>query len=309
MATILVPPGIGDLYWVLTKLESFKKVEGLDSLDLRIFDSGDGSARSLDYAKRHLFLDSVEYTSSDIQLMLYDDPHMKEQFFGDYNTAVIKDFRGFNYLFWLNACMIRGIDLYTVRPEYEVNWYPEMSISHVENEYGRWAKREFGDYILAWFTTRGHYAHWSKLVTFDQWRNMLLEIHKKTGYKILLTGMPWDREDNKNLKGSGNDSIFIDLTGGTTTDQLFGLIKNAKASIGHQAGNMMMSVIFHKPTFIIYNRYQHYPPSATKYWGQFHPDFYKYTLPPNTLNKFQFPIFIDQGCDFKTIINHKVFNQ
>ncbi len=309
MATILIPPGMGDSYWSLTVLESLKKVEKLDSLDVYIYDIGDGLSRAIDYVRRHPFLDSVQYTDSSVYRMKHEDYFMKEQLSGDLRFSIIKDFKGFDYLVWFNGLMDRAVPVIEVFPEYKVNWYPRMTSSKKEDDYGKWARDKLGDYILASFTTRGHYAHWANVVSLKKWYGILLEIHRKTGCKIILTGRGWDIKDHKTMESYDKDKIFYNLTSQTSVDQLFGLIKNARAYIGYQMGNTMMSVLFHKQTFVIYNRYEHYPKDTAKVLNhQFHPDFYFRTLPPDTLNVYQTPIFIDENFNPDQIINHEVFS-
>ena len=47
----------------------------------------------------------------------------------------------------------------------------------------------------------------------------------------------------------------IDLTGETTVAQLFGLIKGAKAIIGHPSGLTVMSAVLGVKTLMIWNDY------------------------------------------------------
>ncbi len=308
MAKILVPSGMGDIYWILTKMESFKEVEKLDRLDFYIYDTGDGLGRSVEFVKRFKIADSVQFTPSNIKRITHNLDFMKEQFHGDYRYAILKPFYEYDYLIWFNNLMVRGIPLDIAFPQYKVNWYPEMFFSGKEDSYGKRAKREIGDYVIVYFTSRGHYASWFEHVSMEQWYNILLRIHKKTGCKMVLTGKHWDTNDHDKLKSFDVDEIFYDLTDKTSVDQLFGLIKNARAYIGFQAGNAMMSVIFHIPTFVIYNRYNHFNSQVVKGVGQIHKDFYSYSLPPDTLYKYQFPIFVDENFSESAIIDHPVFS-
>ncbi len=290
MATILLPEGLGDIYWALTILESFKRVEKLGRLDIVIFGPDLASRRSLDYVKRFEMVDSVCYSDLSYHLDMEGEDRWN-QFHGDYRKAIIKDYGGFDYFIFPNGLMFRGISMEKAFPEYEVDWYPKMRRSLEEEEYGRKAKEKFGDYILVFFSNSGDYKHWEDLFSVSQWYDLLLKIKEKTGCELLLTGREWDFSGQADIRAIDKDNILKDITGETSVNQLLGLIKNAKAFIGVKAGNTMISVILHTPTFMFYNKKEFAMPGRIE--GQIHPNFHKISLPPDTRGKYHFPIFVD----------------
>ena len=57
---ILLPPGIGDIYWVLTKLESFLEINNIDLPDIYIQEQGVKN-RGLAFIEKFPFLNSKQY--------------------------------------------------------------------------------------------------------------------------------------------------------------------------------------------------------------------------------------------------------
>ncbi len=290
MATILVPEGLGDIYWALTILESFKKTEKLDKLDLVIFGPDLNTRRSLDYVKRFKIVDSVCYSNLSYHINMEGQDRW-DQFHGDCRKAIIKDYDGFDYFIFPNSLMFRGISMEKAFPEYKVDWYPKMRQSFEEKEYGSQMKKKFGDYILVFFSNSGDYKHWGDLFSVSQWYDLLIKIKEMTGCQLLLTGREWDFSGQADLRSVDKYNILKDITGETSVNQLLGLIKNAKAFIGMKAGNTMLSVIEHTPTFMFYNKKEFAMPGRIE--GQIHPDFHKISLPPDTRGKWHFPIFVD----------------
>jgi len=64
MTTIGMPPGIGDLHWIMTKLESFKEKNDIQKIkavmNLDWMTQNNRHTYSLDYLKLIPFIDSAE---------------------------------------------------------------------------------------------------------------------------------------------------------------------------------------------------------------------------------------------------------
>ena len=59
--TILLPPGIGDIYWTMCILEDFLKQNDFEKPDVYIMSIGDKRDRSIDYIKMFPFVNVIDY--------------------------------------------------------------------------------------------------------------------------------------------------------------------------------------------------------------------------------------------------------
>lgn len=294
MTTILVPPGIGDVYWILTMLKSFREKNNLDSIHIYVYNPDPAFARSVDYITRHSFVDSAQYADPNLRIEATGKVRTA-QFHGDIRAAITPNFMGFDYFISMQALFFRGELVGDVFPEYEIDWYPEMVPSKLEDDFKIMAQNNYGDYFLIHITSRGHYAHWLKYISRQKWYDLFLKIYETKGWRPVLTGKGWSVEDNDAMKALDSSDIFIDLTNQTNLTEFFGLIKGTKTFIGFQQGDLMMAALWGIPTFMIYHKESYFP--GIPWEGQISSSFYKISLPPDTLDVTQFPIFVDEGFE------------
>ena len=282
---MLFPPGMGDIYWCLTKLEDYKEKNKIDKIDAYILDSGVKN-RSLEFLKRFNFIDSVSY-SMDI------DPRsnfgLSLKHIGNQTTTsgIIPDYispSGVKYdrLFWFNTMMDRfGKTVDEIAPEYETNWYPEMNhnVNHehfktiIENQYKT-------KYVVGFFVAPNNmYNHWRKHLDYDKIYSMLLRIYNEYGYKSVIIGREWDMVTSNELRNRDGHSILIDYTGKTDTNKMFGLFEGAEAVIGDSAGNVLMAPYFKKKTICFW---------SSEYFKA--TEFFVNTVPPDSVNNWYHPI-------------------
>lgn len=261
---ILVLPGMGDIYWVLTKLQSFLDQEGIETPLLYTWElQPHKKDRSKDYIKRVPF---VEYGGS----WVHDQniPEFKEIYFG--TTWLIRHFKEFDYLFSVNGVLRNGFSLESHGlDEYDTDWYFPLNPSAEEDEY-RIKYAQMGNYVVAYFNNTEMYVNWTKCLPDHEIFKMLEKIHNETGNKVVLTGSSWDRKFASHLKTMDVNNFIINMTGDTSIDQLFALMQEANGMIGWCGGNTIMSTYFKKPTVIIWS----------KYFSK--EGFYKYSVPPDS---------------------------
>jgi len=263
--SILVLPGMGDIYWVLVKLESFIKKHQIENPVIYTWElQPHKNNRSADYIKRIPFVTYGGPWYHDQNL-----PEFKEIYFG--TEWLIPNFQGFDYLFSVNGVLRNGYDLNSFGLDtLDTNWYFPLTESQAENEaYEQYAS--YGDYVVAYFTATEMYQHWMRSLSPDDIYNIFKTIHVKTGCKILMTGCHWDKGLADKIRAKDTEGFIQDIIGDTTIDQLFALIKRAKGMIGWCGGNTIKSVYFKTPTVILWSKY--FPNEG----------FYKYSVPPDSI--------------------------
>lgn len=274
---ILVLPGMGDIYWVLVKLEDFLKKNKIETPQVYIWNL-DGRPRSKDFLDRFPFLKSAGYWNH--------EPNNKEHktLYNTYNVFgewLVKDFSGFDYYISMNGMLTDGYDMDKKLKQYESNWYPTMFKSIEEINFGKAFKKKHGNYVVAFFSQLGMFENWLKKMPIHTIYEMLKKIVDSTGTKMVLTGCYWDKPFSDQLLKLDQDDIFIDMVDKTGIDELYGVMRNSKGMIGWCGGNSIMSTVFKKPTIMFWSK------------GQFPKDFRKVCCPPDSLGKWYHPFNVE----------------
>jgi len=262
---ILVLPGMGDIYWVMVKLESFIAQNKITDPVVYTWEiQPHKNNRSADYIKRIPFVTYGGPWYHDQNL-----PEFKAVYFG--NTWLIPNFQEFDYLFSVNGVLRNGLDLNSCGlGALDTNWYFPLTESQEEIE----AEKRYmgmGDYVIGYFSDTEMYKHWMKSLTTDDIFYILSQIYERTGCKIVMTGCEWDKGLTDELKARDEKGFIEDIIGETSIDELFALMKHSKGMIGWCGGNTIKSVYLKVPTVIL--------------WSEYFPreGFYKNSVPPDSI--------------------------
>lgn len=257
---ILVPAGIGDSYWVLTKLPGFLKHHGLGMPDVWVQDAG-GPKRTQPYLRNVPFINAPGYKA-----MSDRDPIFHEAYMQDRRT-VFPGAVGMDYFIAYNGVLRWGRNLEEVDPQYGCEWYPKV---HVSKEAQKMRERMAGPgrYLLTFWAEAGMYRRWLAEFTEDQIVETLQRIQKELDLRIVVMGAPWDRGQVGMDIAKRNES-FTNLIGSTSFDQMLGCVLGATAVLGFPAGNTMLGTQMGIPTVLLWNQY-------------FHKGFWKYSCPPDS---------------------------
>lgn len=258
---ILVPAGIGDAYWVLTKLPGFLRDQCLAGIpDVWVQDSG-GPKRTQPFLRTIPTIHAAGYRPLASNSKLFHEAYEMDA------RTVFPDVLGVDYFMAYNGVLRAGRSLEEVDPEYGCQWeIPRMFISKAAMEY-RDRLRAQGPYILTYYAEAGMYRKWLREFPAPQIADMLRYLAKDTGASIVFMGAAWDR-GQVGREIAEMDSAFVDLIGCTSYDQMLGAILGATAVVGFPAGNTILAAVLGIPTILFWNQY-------------FNPKFWKYSCPPN----------------------------
>lgn len=270
---ILVFPGLGDIHWVLLKLQGM-----LTNPDRRPKVSVwnfDGRPRSLEFVRRVPFVEADGYhvPGNQKRIMLLGG-------FKGLNATgfytVIENWIGFDYVMSFNGALLTGQTLDKIAPGVPVNWaYPINQTPNEITAQGVYKTTLGSKYIMFYFSEHGMFVNWVKRFPRLRIQQTLDLIHKMLpDYKLVLTGSVWDSPFNASLKGPN----IINEVGRTTLDQFFGLLRGASVFCGFPGGNTIISTHLNVPTVMI--------------WDEFfkHPNFRTNWVDPAKLNTLYFPL-------------------
>lgn len=263
MTRILVPPGIGDIYWVMVKMQGFCKANRIKKPEIWI-DAPNDKKRSLQFVERIPFVTAGGYHTSHNGVgpteklagrkrrLGATDPIRHEAYLEDKRHA-FRDFEGFDWFISVNGSINTGKSLYEIETDWETNWNFPLIITAGEQYYGKRFKSRVGQYVVCSFFDQGFYKRWLMKMPVKAIYQVLADIHDATGYKIVLTGADWDiRGINHSLMEMDNGRL-LSMVGKTTLEEYFGILRNAKGCIGFPAGNTMLGPAFNTPTVLIWD--------------------------------------------------------
>jgi len=245
VTTIGMPPGIGDLHWIMSKLESFKEKNGIKKVKavMNLGETGSKSIHdcSLDYLKLVPLVDEAETITPIIPF--------EYALAGGSGTPLFKNHGGCDYMIEFNSYLEKGINLKDILPEYETNFDYPIKKPRKSEKFVESLKKSIGGKLVLLFTAsvEGNNVWARDLWTPRDWMELARKIYKKTACKPVLIGGRWDRNYADELQVLDVDKIIHDIVGKTSVADLFALIRKASVLVAYQCGVVMMATKFRTP--------------------------------------------------------------
>ena len=252
---ILVPPGIGDSYWSIVKMESFLKREKLGIPDVTVICNADpkynGHLRSAPFLQMFPFLHSTGKSVA-------NDPRRKRiwrEAYLEKGRTIFRNVLGFDYFLAYNGHLRFGESLEEIDPDLDCDWFPPMFVSLEQMNFEKQCKDKYGKYIVFYFPSYGTFSHWYKQFPLSWLIDSIRRIINSTDYSPIFVGAKWDEEDIIQQQIINSIPNSINLAGKTSLDELFGAIKGSEFVMGYPSGLPIMAAVLKKKTLIIWNDY------------------------------------------------------
>lgn len=243
---ILVPAGIGDAYWVLTKLPGFLREHGLGLPDVWVQDGG-GPRRTQPFLETIPFVHAAGYKPLDFRHPIFHEAYMQNA------RTVFPGFEGLDYFLAYNGVMRFSRRLEDVDPQYGCDWYPKMFVSKVAQE-SQAACMKNGRYIVVYLVHAGMYRRWLHDFPQPHLEETLLRLERELDARIVLVGAEWDKESLGMVLARRNPH-WINLIGETTYEMLQGILRGAHLIFGYPSGATLIGPAMHVPTLLLWNDY------------------------------------------------------
>jgi hypothetical protein len=259
---ILVPPGIGDGYWVLVKLRGFLRRHGIQNPHVFVQDAGP--------RRSHGMWERVPFVTWGGYAEVPNRSANRMAFKRAYRTSgfpVQRRVCGFDYLLSFNGTLEAGRSLDQAMPG-PLNWFEPLTKMDVTEHHAAAYRAQFGDYVAVAIWDHGFYRQW--VDGFPESRIIeTLQLIADAGLKVVIMGAEWDL-NAIGPRVAAADQRFVNLVGETDFDQLTGLLTGASGVFGFPAGNTLLGPRFGAPSVVLWKRH-------------FHPNFWKYACPPEPL--------------------------
>lgn len=255
MTRILVPPGIGDIYWTLVKLQAIQVQYGFTNPELTIVTYPD---------ERGIFLRSVPYLKMFDSFTVPDVPtvpnaaglqHIWDEAYSKKGRSIFENVMGYDYFIAYNGRINSGS--WIENDEFACEWRPRMS-ENAERAIRRSAAawKSSGRYAVMFWPFYGSYE--SHLLQFplagivEALNNF---VHKCKVTPIFI-GSDWFNAVNpggvnliNRIDGAVNAIGKLDL------QDLFGLLQSAEIVLGYHSGITNMAAVFGTKTLLLWDDY------------------------------------------------------
>lgn len=241
---ILVPPGIGDGYWVFVKLRGFLEARGISMPEVYVHDQSP-SQRSAGFWSRVPF---VRFAGAGA--LPRRSPHAKLAYRPP-GIVVQRRVAKWDFFLSFNGTLERGLSLDAALPGPAASWYePIARPAGLDTLIARY-REQFGRYVACAFWEHGFYRKWLHQFGEDRIVETLRGV-AAAGFTPVLMGASWDR-DGIGSRIARQDERFINLVGETDFDQLTALLEGAAGVLGFPAGNSLLGPYFRRPTVLLWN--------------------------------------------------------
>ena len=241
------PPGMGDSYWVLTKIESFKERLGIDHLTV-VVHRDPIHYYTYEYLKLFPFIDEVKgidrHFTEFTKHWERENPSCIEQNSPDVDYVI--DFGGYMW--------ITGKRLDECHPELKTNYNLPMMISKEARSFTEdLKKKNGGKYVLFYTSAIGNNDNWNQgSFSYQDWMDLLTLINKESGMKPIAIGAEWDHDYVKVLNRMDKDNIIQDYIGKFDIPTTLSLIKEASLVISFACGIPIIATYSGVPTVIFF---------------------------------------------------------
>lgn len=267
---LLFMPGMGDIYWCLTKAESFIKENNLGIPESYIWDLDQKKIgtqqRSENFLNRFPFMEYKGTLDKRIA-WAFNEFYTHKDAIGAQGkikkpgaTAkwYVEGFEDFDYVFNMNGILETGESMVNSNglDKYATAWQPTMFTPLEEVEYQEYYRNKYGKFIFGYFTGTGDYDKiFNQTITPEYVYAIAERLHEETGAVLVLTGTTWDAQNAERIQKCDKKGIIFSEVNQTDTSKLFALMKESIGVFGWPAGNTIVAAsMFHKPTVIVWSK-------------------------------------------------------
>ncbi len=246
---ILVPPGIGDIYWVLVKLRSFLHENGLSNPEITIVSDPDplnSHLRGVEFIKMYrdrgsslqLRLGDPQFVPNDRSLQpIWDEAYSSR------GRSIFPGVMGYDFFMAYNGQINAGVNLEDA-DGYECDW----SLPNIRR--GVYPS----PYMLCFFPFLGTYQSHEKDFHVNAIADIINEIACFYDYTpIFLGGMTEQIQDSKQKELIAHVPRSINLVGRTSLQKVLELVNVASLIFGYHSGIPNIAAAMGRPTVLLWD--------------------------------------------------------
>jgi len=273
-----IPPGIGDMHWVLAKLESFKEKNCIHNLKI-VIDRNSSLNYSRDFLKLVPFIDEIDDGQK----------HLPFRFSiaGGDGEPLQQNVNGVDYLIELNSRLEHGVRIEDVLPEYDVNFNYPINNPREAQSFTQLIKKGMGGKLYLFYASSvGGNKNWCK-GTWEprDWIKLANMVYDETNSRTILMGAQWDSAYANVVKMLDSRNVIQNFTGKTSISEALGLLRAANFMVGFLSGLVILATRFKIPCVSFWPTLKQAP-----HWHD--PEKFQMSwVPPNAKKEGYMPVF------------------
>ena len=256
---ILLPPGVGDIHWVLLRLRGLLKATGNDRCRPIVSVCSSDPA----YDRSEAFVRMVPWVTFGGYLDLRPKRMHSYSERAFFNGKIFTDLPGFDLFLSVNKHVEQGMAFDAILPQagptdWDYPFEPDPVIYPVD-----------GKFILATFYRQSFYKEWWDKYDPQLYLSAVCKELDDRGrpHQVLLVGAAWDAQILSEL--AGVHTRVKSIAGDTSFRQLVWLKRQASAFIGHPSGSGMLAQHIGCPTILLWGDWWQFTPGMRHNWA--HP--------------------------------------
>ena len=261
---ILVPPGIGDIYWTLVKLKAIQERYGFTNPELTI----------VTYPDEHgIYLRSIPYLEMFDSFTIATPPtvpnaaglqHIWDEAYSQKGKSIFENVMGYDYFIAYNGRVNSGG--WIENDDFACEWRPKMSddTEHlIKCSADMW--RSDGSYAVMFWPFYGSYESHLSQFPMTSIVKVLNKFIRKYDVIPILVGADWFNTVNPlsaNFMNQLENGAINAIGRIPDLRNLFGLLHAAKIVLGYHSGITNMAAMFGTKTLLLWDDYF---PESTSY--------------------------------------------
>jgi hypothetical protein len=261
---ILIPSGLGDVYWTIVKFQGFCQRHGIADPYVALITTepevryAGSEFRSLEFLRMMPFLKIDDPPNQEAWPVKPAPKWLKdlyhEMWYGD--KIVQPGFMGYDYFLVYNNAITNGRFLEDV-DDTPCNWHFPLTFTLEQEQFGVDCADKWGKYaVYLWPFCEGSYSKYHlEQFSAEQIAESIRQFTALSGLTPVFIGAWWDKNFDdayciKHILETVPGSV--DLLGKTTVPQLFQIIKGCEVFVGCQCGPAIMAAAFGKKVLTLW---------------------------------------------------------
>jgi hypothetical protein len=277
--TLLLPPGVGDIYWPLVKTQALLRREGVES-PVDVYVAAPRAKKYNSEARSFPFLEMFPFLHSTGEVRFGRGPIHQ-------GRTVFRNVHDCDYFITWNGHLRAGKTLEEVDPDLACNWHLPRFVSLGEEHSRHNTFNKYGKYLVLYWSFSGTNRQMLRHFTLEQIAEAIKAVVDRTKLRPVLVGGVWDLDcQYLNTLARMLPSETVDLRGKTTLEEVFGIMRGAEVVLGMNSGITVMAAAFKVKTVMLIHDYL--------FTNGVHRNFAWNTVPPNVRRKTYFAEYADQ---------------
>jgi len=240
------PAGLGDMHWVLTKMESFKEKNCIDRLEIVIHQDC-GHDNSSEFLELVPFIDDIGESPVPLNFSF--------SIIGGSGHPICKNKAGLDYHIEVNSRLEEGNELKNILPEYETNFDYHIEYPPDSKKFAEAVKRKVGGKIyLMYSSSIGGNRKWAQGTwESEDWVVLAERILDATGCRPVLIGKQWDVDYVDEILCLDRNKIIYNLVTKTNLKQALALVREASVFVSFPSGLAVLAAYFKTPVVMFWS--------------------------------------------------------